>query len=244
MIATKEHIISVIRSVAKELGRAPTSYELRRKGGISPALVKHRFGNYMAVLRAAGLEPRNTGTRLADAQLLEDWGRVVRKRKQVPSGSQYMLAGKFSLGSFIRRFQSWRLVPAAFVLAAEQSALGGDWNDVVETVRKGPIPVKRRRLVAERCATSGQAGDGGARAGRGKSKASIACADGQEVRDRYDAGGAFCQCDRCRLCAQGAAGPSGAGRSDQPAGAGARAGERNGSEHAVCHAGRQAGIHY
>jgi hypothetical protein len=141
MIATKEHIISVIRSVAKELGRAPTSYELRRKGGISPALVKHRFGNYMAVLRAAGLEPRNTGTRLADAQLLEDWGRVVRKRKQVPSGSQYMLAGKFSLGSFIRRFQSWRLVPAAFVLAAEQSALGGDWNDVVETVRKGPIPV-------------------------------------------------------------------------------------------------------
>src|SRR5215813_6139601 len=132
MIATAEHIINVIRRIAEELGRTPTSYELRRKGGIPPALVKYRFGSYGAAVRAAGLELRAAGARVSDAKLLEDWGRIVRKQKQVPSGNQYAMAGRYSTSCFRRHFRRWELVPAAFVLVAQRGGLDGDWLDVVE----------------------------------------------------------------------------------------------------------------
>src|SRR5262249_49647097 len=142
MIATAEHIISVIHTIAEELGRTPTSYELRRRGGISPAVVKYRFGSYMAAVRAAGMEPQAAGVRVSDAKLLEDWGRVVRKQKQVPSGSQYAMEGRYSITCFRRHFQRWGLGPAAFVLAAQRGGLSGDWSDVLETVRAAPIPAR------------------------------------------------------------------------------------------------------
>ena len=142
MAATAEQIVNVIRAMAQLMGRAPTSTELRRSGGISPAQVKHRFQNHMAALRAAGLEVTATRTRASDAELLTDWGEVTRELKGAPTKAEYASKGRHTEACLIRHFARWTLVPAAFIKAVRRGELAGEWGDVLEMIRKGPIPVR------------------------------------------------------------------------------------------------------
>jgi hypothetical protein len=87
--------------------------------------------------------------------LFEDWGKVTRKIGGVPSQSEYLREGKYSLDCLIRRVQGWARIPAEFQRFVAAGGLAGDWSDVLEMIRQGPIPtwggskslVKRRAAV-------------------------------------------------------------------------------------------------
>ncbi len=137
---TKEQIIAALKSAARKLGHAPTCYELKRLAGISRSQVTYRFHSYRAAVRAAGLEPENNGVRIETADLLHDWGNVLRKVNAVPSGRVYELTGRYSRFAFYERFKGWTAIPAAFCKYAAAGALTGDWADVLEIIRRTPIP--------------------------------------------------------------------------------------------------------
>jgi hypothetical protein len=137
---TKEEIIAAIQEAAGRLGRVPTSREFMPLSGISVWQVTGRFGTYGNADRAAGLEPSHQGMKVEAAALLEDWGRVVRKVGAVPTRSQYKEAGNYSPDCYSGRFESWVKVSAEFIRFVASGALVGDWTDVVEKIRKGPIP--------------------------------------------------------------------------------------------------------
>ena len=137
---SKQQIIAALRSVARKLGHAPTSLELRRMSGISRNQVAWRFHGYRAAVRAAGLEPENNGVRIETAALLHDWGKVLRKVDAVPSGREYERAGRYSRFAFYERFKGWTAIPAAFCKSVAAGALTGDWTDVLEIIRRSPIP--------------------------------------------------------------------------------------------------------
>jgi len=137
---SKEGIIAAIQEVARQLGRAPRSREFSPLSGISAWQVTGRFGTYCNAVRAAGLKPSQQGVKVAAAALLEDWGKVVRKIGAVPTRSQYKEAGSYSPDCFADRFESWVNVSAEFTRYVGKGALAGDWMDVVEKIRKGPIP--------------------------------------------------------------------------------------------------------
>src|ERR1041385_1912728 len=137
---TKEQIIAALKSAARKLGHAPTCYELKRLAGISRSQVTYRFHSYRAAGRAAGLEPENNGVRIETADLLHDWGNVLRKVDAVPSGRVYELTGRYSRFAFYERFKGWTAIPAAFCKYAAAGALTGDWADVLEIIRRTPIP--------------------------------------------------------------------------------------------------------
>ena len=60
--------------------------------------------------------------------LLEDWGKVVRQLRQIPTRVQYKHHGSFSTGVFEKHFGPWSQVPDRFKeFAAEKS----EWNDVL-----------------------------------------------------------------------------------------------------------------
>jgi len=139
---TKEEIIAAVQEAARKLGRAPRSREFTPLSGISVWQVTGRFGTYCNAVRAAGLTTRHQGMKVETAALLEDWGRVVRKVGAVPTRGQYREAGSYSSDCYSDRFENWAKTPEAFTRFVAAGALPGDWTDVVEAIRKGPIPQK------------------------------------------------------------------------------------------------------
>ena len=139
---TKEEIIAAVQEAARKLGRAPRSREFTPLSGISVWQVTGRFGTYCNAVRAAGLTTRHQGMKVETAALLEDWGRVVRKVGAVPTRGQYREAGSYSSDCYSDRFENWVKTPEAFTRFVAAGALPGDWTDVVEKIRKGPIPQK------------------------------------------------------------------------------------------------------
>ena len=139
---SKRQIVAALRSVARKLGRTPTSNELKRLAGISINQVRGRFRAYRIALHAARLKPDQSGLRVETAALLEDWARIVRKVGAVPVRREYEKAGAYSSECFDKRFRGWMKVPEAFTRAVDAGALGGNWADVLEKIQHGPIPTK------------------------------------------------------------------------------------------------------
>jgi hypothetical protein len=137
---TKQQILAALKTAARKLGHPPTSLELRRMTGISRNQVAWRFHGYRAAVRAAGLEPENNGVRIETAALLHDWANVLREVDAVPSGREYERAGRYSRFAFYERFKGWTAIPAAFCKSVAAGALTGDWTDVLEIIRRSPIP--------------------------------------------------------------------------------------------------------
>ena len=90
--------------------------------------VFQHFPSWREAVRAAGLEPSPTNIRLDDGTLLEDWGQLVRKNRQIPTRDQYRREGKFSPGVFERHFGPWSAIPDAFRNFANGKT---EWLDVL-----------------------------------------------------------------------------------------------------------------
>jgi len=145
-LISKEQILSAIQDLATDLGRAPTREELAQMGGISVGAVRKHFTRHLSAVGAAGLEPAPTGPPriIQNQDLLEDWGRVARELKRMPTRPEYKIAGRYAHRCMIDRFQRWGLMPAAFVEAEAKGALRGEWKDVVEMIGSGPQPARAR----------------------------------------------------------------------------------------------------
>jgi hypothetical protein len=156
-VRNKEQILVALKSAARKLGHAPTSNEFTRLSGITINQVRERFGGYRLAVRAAGLTPRQWGLRVDTAALLEDWGKAARQVGGVPSRREYERLGTYWYDCLANRFQAWSQVPAAFSRFAASGGLAGDWTDVLETIRSGPIPARggcpdlpKKRMAAKR----------------------------------------------------------------------------------------------
>ncbi|HEX9255563.1 MAG TPA: hypothetical protein VF938_08450 [Candidatus Angelobacter sp.] len=145
-LISKEQVLSTIQRLATDLGRAPTREELEQRGGISVGVVRRHFTRHRWAVRAAGLEPAPTGPPriIQNQDLLEDWGRVARELKGMPTRPEYKLAGRYAHRCMIGRFQRWGLMPAAFMEAEAKGALCGEWKDVVEMIGSGPELARSR----------------------------------------------------------------------------------------------------
>jgi len=139
---TKKQIIVALKSAARKLGHAPTSNEFARLSGITINQVRERFSGYRIAVRAAGLTPCQWGLRVETAALLQDWGKVVRQVGGVPSRREYERVGSYWYDCLANRFQRWSQVPAAFSRLVAAGGLAGDWTDVLEKIRRGPIPTR------------------------------------------------------------------------------------------------------
>ena len=65
---------------------------------------------YLALVRAAGLEPNPKGEKISTEDLLADWKRVAEKLGRRPSRAEYVREGKYSAGALTIRFGSWSAI--------------------------------------------------------------------------------------------------------------------------------------
>jgi hypothetical protein len=97
------------------------------------------FPSWREAVRAAGLTPDMTNVRLDDSVLLEDWGRLVRELRQIPTRHQYRSHGNYSPGVFDGHFGPWSGIPIKFRLFAEAMP---EWNDVIALLPVTTAPQK------------------------------------------------------------------------------------------------------
>jgi len=140
MPITKDQIIAAMQAAAQTLGHTPTTTEFTRLSGINDRNASRLFKTYLGAVKAAGLEPHKKGQRLSSAGLLEDWGEVARKVGWVPTRREYLREGRHGYLVFRSRFQRWVNVPKEFCRFVETGSLAGDWTDVLEKIRLGPLP--------------------------------------------------------------------------------------------------------
>src|SRR5271165_944321 len=107
-------VVDAIRTVASQLGRAPSRSEFKSRAGVSEYQILNHFPSWREALRASGLEPDSTNVRLDDTVLLADWGILVRKLRHIPTRVQYRKQGRFSPGAFEKHFGPWSSIPDRF----------------------------------------------------------------------------------------------------------------------------------
>jgi hypothetical protein len=144
---SREEIISAIQKCAQKLGRAPTRAELRKMAGVSLSRVKYLFKGMTHALREAGCEPKGRGHLIPNEDLLLDWARVARKLKKLPAMSRYQYEGRCTHVPFIRRYGSWRVVPAAFQRFAREKRLEKEWKDVLAMIAAARAVELRRNAT-------------------------------------------------------------------------------------------------
>lgn len=125
---TKEEILEAIRAAGKTLGRPPSRSEFKSASGMSEYQVLQFFPGWREAVRAAGLSPDTTNTRLDDNQLLQAWGEFVRKIRQIPTRNQYRQDGEYSVGSFEKHFGAWSTLTERFREFAKEKQ---EWADVL-----------------------------------------------------------------------------------------------------------------
>jgi hypothetical protein len=140
-MTNKIDILDAIRRTAQTLGHSPSRAEFMATSGMSEYQILQHFPGWREAVRIAGLEPDASNVRLEDPILLEDWGTMVRKHRQIPTRANYGRKGKYSPGSFEKHFGPWSAIPAKFVAFANGKQ---DWLDVVAL-----LPVNPEKLVLE-----------------------------------------------------------------------------------------------
>lgn len=124
----KRFILDSLAAIARGAGRPPSRSEFVSLSGISEHQVSQFFPTWNAALRAAGLRPYTLNLRVEDRELLEDWGRAVRKNRKIPARRTYHHLGQFDHRTFERRFGPWSKLPEAFRNFAQGKP---EWADVL-----------------------------------------------------------------------------------------------------------------
>jgi hypothetical protein len=139
-------IIDAIRSIERETGRVPSKADFIRHSGMSEhQVLKHFPDGYSAAVKAAGLQPNMGGSKriLNDDQLLEEYGRVVRQLRQIPTAAKFNYEGKYNSATYSGRFGPWSNMPRAFSDFARGKP---EWVDVVALL---PVTSPGRRQPVE-----------------------------------------------------------------------------------------------
>jgi hypothetical protein len=133
----KNAILDAIRLVAEAVGHPPSRSEFIAKSGITEYHVLEHFPSWREAVRVAGLEPNATNVEIEDRCLLEEWGEMVRRIRQIPTRSHYRREGRYSPGTFEKHFGSWPAIPAKFQDFASDKK---EWQDVLTLL---PVSVPR-----------------------------------------------------------------------------------------------------
>ncbi len=148
----KQEVLGAIRQAAQTLGYPPSRREFEAKSGMTEYQVLRYFPSWREAVRAAGLESDSTNVKLDDNDLLQDWGELVRRNRQIPTRNQYRREGKYSPGVFERHFGPWSAVPAKFWNFAQGKP---EWADVLTL-----LPVTPPKQIAGKISSPASARHG------------------------------------------------------------------------------------
>ena len=150
-----DELLADLRRVAKELGKdGVTVKEYKERGRFNPATLTRRFGSWLVATDKAELSRTRNLVRIPSeklfANLVELWtngGRQPRYEDLTPGVS------RFSKGTYVKRFGTWRKALEAFVRWANEGELSPVLSEVAmrpsgttpqNMTRRTPKSISRR----------------------------------------------------------------------------------------------------
>ena len=131
---TKSEIIKTLKALSAKLERVPTSLELETMTRVKRRYWRRHFQNFSHALRACGMDNPHTGVKVATANLFEDWAKVARTLKKLPSTKAYRRLGKHSMEAVMRVAGHWSAVPRTMAAYARKEGLEKKWKDVMAMI--------------------------------------------------------------------------------------------------------------
>lgn len=151
---TRDQVLDAIRSVVATLGHTPSRSEFANHAGITQHWVIKHFGNWNEAVDAAGFEPNTYSKKIEPAELLADWGTIVRQLRRIPTRTQYERnGGRYSVATFDKAFRSWSRMPPLF---REFAATATGWDDVLSLLPADPVQVPPQVREPEPTWTAGE----------------------------------------------------------------------------------------
>jgi hypothetical protein len=122
---TDQQLLDILRALADELGRAPSTREMLTRPGLpSPSTYVNRFGSWRAALARLGLQPPREGnTRYTTAEMiaiLRDAGNELGRAPSMREFRQLHPDGPDPT-SYGHRFESWNAALKAAGLSARRA---------------------------------------------------------------------------------------------------------------------------
>lgn len=134
----RSDILDAIRVAARALGEPLSRRRFLSHSGMTEYQVLKHFPSWSAALKAAGVQIDDANVRLEDAELLRDWGEMVRSNREIPTRNQYRREGNYGVNTFATHFGPWSSIPEHFRRFAGSKP---DWADVVALL---PAPAPPR----------------------------------------------------------------------------------------------------
>ncbi len=134
-VPNRIEVLDAIRAAAQTLGQPLSRSKFLSHSGMTEYQVLKHFQSWKAALKAAGVQPDETNVRLEDTDLLQDWGQLVRKNREIPTRNQYGREGNFAVKSFARHFGPWSMIPQHFRRFATGKP---EWDDVLNFLPPPP----------------------------------------------------------------------------------------------------------
>ncbi|HET9840003.1 MAG TPA: hypothetical protein VFR84_17375 [Candidatus Angelobacter sp.] len=143
----KEEIIAAIKECAEKLGHVPSFPELLENVRMTKRAIRSVFGTYSDALKACGLERRGSGYEVAQRALFEDWARLVRSLRKIPTIMEWEMHGQYSVTPMLRLYGGWRTLPEGMLEYAKREGLDVEWEDVLKIIAEhlGPEQEDKRR---------------------------------------------------------------------------------------------------
>jgi hypothetical protein len=148
-MVTREEIIVAVKDCAAKLGRTPSLGELRIAANINAYQVRIRFGNYMLLLKDAGLDATGQGHPVEPRALFLDWAEIVRRLKKIPTIAEYERDSKYSVRPLAARHCGWRKVAAGMRDYLIENRLEVEWDDVMKLVTEHLQPPGKNSIFSK-----------------------------------------------------------------------------------------------
>src|SRR6476660_8700891 len=113
-LPTQNEILAAIRKAATDLAKIPSKREFTAHSGMGEYHVLNNFPSWVEAVRAAGLDIQPANVKLGPEPLLEDWGRLVRRLRRIPTRMMYRREGAHSPNTFDKHIGPWSAIPGAF----------------------------------------------------------------------------------------------------------------------------------
>lgn len=103
----EDALLAALEHLADELGRPPTSRDVREHGEYTVGMYRSAFGSWSNALEAAGFDAHRSGTKYEKDELLEKLRRLAAELDHPPTIEELREDGKYSLSPYQDRFGSW-----------------------------------------------------------------------------------------------------------------------------------------
>lgn len=131
-----EGYLEDLKSVAKELGRAPTTLEYNERGKYSEQPFYDRYGSWTNAIKQIGLEPPKLYN-ISDKKLTKDINRVAAKIGHAPSQSEYEHHGEYGVNTHIQRQGSWlNAIKQAGLERSSPPGRGATKNEILADIKR------------------------------------------------------------------------------------------------------------